>query len=83
MLPQAVVRAVARVEIVAAVLFLIGLGAATARVAAADGSSCVDTCVGTFGISFSNSRGDFFLLRDCATSELTGTTYCIYSRLPA
>lgn len=83
MLPRAVVRAVARVEIVAAVLFLIGLGAISPKAAAADGSNCVDTCVGAFGISFSNSRGDFFLLKDCATSELTGVTYCVYSRLLA
>jgi hypothetical protein len=85
MLPNPVVRTVARVQIITALLLLGGIGAATvtARVAAADGSSCVDTCVSAFGVSFTNSRGDYFLLKDCATSEMTGTTYCIYSRLLA
>jgi hypothetical protein len=45
--------------------------------------SCVDTCVAAFGVSFYNSEGDYFLLKDCATSEMSGTTYCTYSRLPA
>lgn len=67
---------------------LLGLLALTAlgggvQTALASGS-CVDACVNTFGVSFYNSRGDYFLLKDCATSELgTGTVYCTYSRLPA
>ena len=44
--------------------------------------SCVDACVRAFGSSFYNSRGDYFLLKDCATSAL-GTVYCTYARLPA
>lgn len=59
--------------------FVIGGGV---RAALASGS-CADTCIGAFGISFYNSRGDYFLLKDCATSDISGTTYCTYARLPA
>lgn len=83
MLASTVIRAVARVEIVATLLLIAGLGATTARTAAADGSNCVDICEAAFGISFRNSRGDYFLLKDCATSDMTGVTYCTYSRLLA
>ena len=66
-------------------LALLGLTAVGGAVQTALASgSCVDACVATFGISFYNSRGDYFLLKDCATSELgTGTVYCTYSRLQA
>jgi hypothetical protein len=80
MLPKAVVRAAPRVVVVATVLLLAGLGTAIPKAAVADGSNCVDTCVAAFGVSFTNSRGDFFLLNDCATSDITGTTFCVYRR---
>lgn len=64
-----------------ALVAVVGLGAGV-QTAFASGN-CVDACVGAFGVSFYNSRGDYFLLKDCATSDISGTTYCTYSRLPA
>lgn len=65
-------------------LALLGVTAVGGVQTALASGSCVDACVAAFGISFYNSRGDYFLLKDCATSELgTGTVYCTYSRLPA
>ncbi len=69
-------------------LSLLGLavlvGAGVSAKAAFAAGSCVDSCVSAFGVTFENSRGDFFVLKDCATSELgTGTVYCTYARMPA
>lgn len=64
-----------------ALLVCIATGVAV-QTASAEGT-CVDVCVDTFGVSFYNDRGDYFLLTDCATSAMTGRTYCTYSRLPA
>lgn len=52
------------------------------RSALASGT-CVDACVAAFGVTFENSAGDFFVLKDCATSDISGNTYCTYARLPA
>jgi hypothetical protein len=60
------------------------VGAGVGAKAAFASGSCVDACVNAFGMTFENSRGDFFVLKDCAISELgTGTVYCTYARLPA
>jgi hypothetical protein len=75
------VRVVASRRCMVALVAAMAVGGAV-RTAFASGT-CVDACVGAFGISFYNSRGDYFLLKDCATSDMTGTTYCTYSRLPA
>lgn len=68
-------------------LTLAAISAATAagvgvKSALASGT-CVDVCADAFGVSFYNSQGDYFLLKDCATSDISGNTYCTYSRLPA
>jgi hypothetical protein len=64
-----------------ALLACIATGASV-QTASAEGT-CVDACVSAFGVSFYNDRGDYFVLTDCATSLITGRTYCTYSRLPA
>lgn len=65
-----------------ALFVLVGAGVG-AQTAFASGT-CVDTCLSAFGGSFYNSRGDFFVLKDCGTSDMgTGRTYCTYARLPA
>lgn len=69
-------------------LSLLGLvlvvGAGVSAKAAFAAGSCADACVGAFGVTFENSRGDYFVLKDCATSEMgTGRVYCTYARLPA
>lgn len=64
-----------------ALAVVVGAGV-SAKTAFASGS-CVDACVGAFGVTFENSRGDFFVLKDCATSDMTGRVYCTYARLPA
>lgn len=47
-------------------------------------TNCAEICIAEFGLDFTNDRGDYFVLKDCATSELgTGRTYCTYARLPA
>jgi hypothetical protein len=65
-------------------VLVVVVGAGVGAKAAFAAGSCVDACVSAFGVTFENSRGDFFVLKDCATSELgTGTVYCTYARLPA
>lgn len=56
-----------------------GIGVRSALAA----GTCVDACVAAFGVTFENSAGDFFVLKDCATSDISGNTYCTYARLPA
>lgn len=68
-----------RRHVLLALAALVAIGGVQTALAS---GSCVDACVSAFGISFYNSRGDYFLLKDCATSAL-GTVYCTYARLPA
>lgn len=42
------------------VLALLGVGARAAFAS----KSCVDVCIGTYGVSFYNSEGDYFLFKD-------------------
>jgi hypothetical protein len=68
-----------RIVMAAVALAVLGVGARTAFAS----TTCVDVCIGAFGVSFYNSEGDYFILKDCATSSISGTTYCTYARLKA
>lgn len=71
-----------RVLLALAALATVTAGGLGVRSALAS-TTCVDVCVDAYGVSFYNSQGDYFLLKDCATSDISGNTYCTYSRLPA
>lgn len=66
---------------VAALAFLaVVVAGVSARTAFASGG-CVEACVSTYGVSFYNSNGDYFLLKSCTSSG--GWASCTYSRMPA
>lgn len=59
-------RPLSRVELVLFFAIAAGLTAFSTRTASAITPNCVEICTSTFGTSFRNDRGDYFLLKDCA-----------------